>query len=72
MKTYKTTKRVLAEKYVELRKEFDGEYFRPCLTQFNIDWLVEKFSIEHLNWKIECVRNAIQAKKERLADEGKL
>ena len=62
----KTTKRELAEKYVELKKEFDGKDFKPTIQIHNVEWLIKEFKKEDLEDKVNAVQSAIKMRNKRL------
>lgn len=61
----KTTKRDLAKKYVELKKQFDGDEFKAGIKMHDIDWLVQEFSATDLEDKITAVENAIYERSKK-------
>lgn len=74
-----TQKEKLANRYIELRKQFDGEDFKPGLSSNQLWYLVKNFKVVDLQCKIEAVEKAIIEKDERLkveayyeTEEGKL
>lgn len=62
----KTTKRELAEKYVELKKEFDGKDFKSTIQMHNVEWLIKEFKKEDLEDKVNAVQSAIKMRNKRL------
>jgi len=65
-----TKKEKLANEYIALRKEFDGDDFKPGLTENQIWWLVREFKVYQLEDKIDAVNRAIKEKKLRLKKEA--
>ena len=65
-----TKKEKLANEYLNLRKEFDGEDFKPGLTDNQVWYLVREFKVYQLEHKIEAVKNAINEKALRLKKEA--
>lgn len=63
-------KEKLANQYIELKKEFDGEEFKAGLTENQIWYLTQNFKAVDLEDKITAVTNAIVAKKARLKKEA--
>lgn len=63
-------KEKLANEYINLRKEFDGNEFKPGLTENQVWYLVREFKVCQLESKIESLKNAIADKKHRLAVEA--
>lgn len=63
-------KEKLANQYIELKKEFDGEEFKEGLTENQIWYLTKNFKAVDLEDKITAVTNAIVAKKARLKKEA--
>lgn len=68
----KTTKRDLAKKYVELKKQFDGDEFKAGIKMHDIDWLVQEFSATDLEDKITAVENAIYEKSKKAVRTKKM
>jgi len=64
-----TRKEKLANEYLALRKEFDGDDFRPGLTDNQVWYLVREFKVCQLESKIESVKHAIAEKELRLKRE---
>ncbi len=52
-------KRMLAQQYVELKKQFDGKDFKPTIQAHNVDWLVKEFKVVDLKDKISAVKRAL-------------
>lgn len=65
-----TKKEKLANEYLALRKEFDGDEFKPGLTDNQVWYLVREFKVYQLESKIEAVKRAIEEKKLRLQAEA--
>lgn len=65
-----TKKEKLANEYLNLRKEFDGEDFKPGLTDNQVWYLTREFKVYQLEHKIEAVKNAINEKAIRLKKEA--
>ena len=65
-----TKKEKLANEYLALRKEFDGDDFKPGLTDNQVWYLVREFKIYQLESKIESVKRAIAEKELRLKREA--
>ena len=65
-----TQKEKLANEYVELKKQYDGENFLETARENQIWWLTKEFKVIDLQDKIEAVRNAIEQKAKRLAKEA--
>ena len=65
-----TRKEKLAQEYIELKKQFDGEDFKEGLTQHQIWYLTKEFKACELEFKIEAVRRQLAAKAEREAKEA--
>lgn len=65
-----TKKEKLANEYIALRKEFDGEEFKENLTENQIWYLVREFKVYQLETKIEAVKRAIKEKELRLKKEA--
>lgn len=63
-------KEKLANEYINLRKELDGNDFKPGLAENQVWYLVKVFKVYQLESKIEVVKNAIADKKHRLAIEA--
>ena len=59
-------KEKLANEYIALRKEFDGDNFKPTIKSNQIWWLCKEFKIIDLKEKIEAVKAALNQKKIRL------
>lgn len=62
-------KESLAIEYVELKKKFDGDEFKPRLIIHQIPYLIKHFSVASLEEKIEAVKSCIDAKEHRLKVE---
>ena len=65
-----TKKQKLANKYLALRKKFDGDDFNPGLTYNQVWYLVKEFKVNELELKIESVKRAIDEKELRLKREA--
>ncbi|MBR6907095.1 hypothetical protein IKN40_00945 [bacterium] len=65
-----TKKEKLATEYLTLRKEFDGDNFKPGLRDNQIWYLVKEFKVYELEDKINAVKNAINEKNLRLKKEA--
>lgn len=65
-----TKKEKLANEYLALRKEFDGDDFKPGLTDNQVWYLVREFKVCQLETKIEAVKRAIAVKELRLKKEA--
>ena len=65
-----TKKEKLANEYIALRKEFDGDDFKPGLTDNQVWYLVREFKVYQLESKIESVKQAIKDKDIRLKKEA--
>ena len=61
-----TKKEALANMYITLRKEFDGDEFKPGILMNQVSYLVRSFKVKDLEDKITYVKNAIEEKKKRL------
>ena len=58
-----TTKEKLANEYVELKKQFDGDDFKADIRQHQVWWLTKEFKVIELKEKIGAVRRAIREKE---------
>lgn len=65
-----TKKEKLANEYLALRKEFDGDNFNSDLTDNQVWYLVRKFKVYQLESKIETIKNAIKDKELSLKKEA--
>lgn len=63
-------KEKLANEYINLRKEFDGDEFKPSLTDNQVWYLVREFKVWQLESKIEAIQRAIKEKELRLKKEA--
>ena len=63
-------KEKLANQYIELKKEFDGEEFNEALAENQIWYLTKNFKIVDIENKIIAVKKLITAKKNRLKKEA--
>jgi hypothetical protein len=59
-------KRELAKQYIELKKQFDGDDFKPGIKAHDIDFLVNEFKAVDLRDKIEAVKSALAAKNKQV------
>lgn len=65
-----TKKEKLANEYLTLRKEFDGDDFKPGLTDNQMWYLTKEFKVYELEDKINAVKRAIDEKNIRLKREA--
>lgn len=65
-----TKKEQLAQEYIELKKQFDGENFKEGLRQNQIWYLTKEFKMVELEEKIEAVHRALEEKAAREAKEA--
>ena len=63
-------KEKLANQYIELKKEFDGEEFNEALAENQIWHLIKNFKIVDIENKIIAVKKLITTKKNRLKKEA--
>lgn len=63
-------KEKLANQYIELKKEFDGDDFNEVLTENQIWYLTKNFTVVDIENKIITVKKLIVAKKNRLKKEA--
>ena len=63
-------KEKLANQYIELKKEFDGEEFNEVLAENQIWYLTKNFKVVDIENKIIAVKKLIAAKKNRLKKEA--
>ena len=63
-------KEKLANQYIELKKEFDGEEFNEALAENQIWYLTKNFKIVDIENKIIAVKKLITTKKNRLKKEA--
>ena len=63
-------KEKLANQYIELKKEFDGEEFNEALAENQIWYLTKNFKIVDIENKIIGVKKLITTKKNRLKKEA--
>lgn len=59
------TKRSLAEKYIALKKLFDGHDFKEGIQAHNVDWIVKEFTMVQIQRKIEAVEEALRVRNEK-------
>ena len=63
-------KEKLANQYIELKKEFDGDEFNEVLAENQIWYLTKNFKIVDIENKIIAVKKLITTKKNRLKKEA--
>ena len=63
-------KEKLANQYIELKKEFDGEEFNEALAENQIWYLTKNFKVVDIENKIIAVKKLIMTKKNRLKKEA--
>ena len=63
-------KEKLANQYIELKKEFDGDDFNEVLAENQIWYLTKNFKVVDIENKIIAVKKLITAKKNRLKKEA--
>ena len=63
-------KEKLANQYIELKKEFDGEEFNESLAENQIWYLTKKFKVVDIENKIIAVKKLIADKQNRLKKEA--
>ena len=63
-------KEKLANQYIELKKEFDGDEFNEVLAENQIWYLTKNFKVVDIENKIIAVKKLITAKKNRLKKEA--
>ena len=65
-----TQKEKLATKYINLKKQFDGNDFKENITENQMWYLTRKFKVQDLKDKIEAVKLAIQERDIQLKKEA--
>ena len=58
-------KTILAQEYIELKKQFDGNDFKTGIKAHNVEWLVKEFTASQLRDKIEAVKSALKSRNEK-------